>query len=589
MEGTHAALPMKQVCDNCRRRKLKCNRLCPCDRCQGALLRCTYTDILQRKGPKFRTFYPRSSTSSTGDESPQPNPIPTPPNSIILGDFDPGLSQTAHSFFSPGPRISPDDSGCEDFPKPQSPPSRLSAPVIVAHVNVYLKYLFPIMPVFSPAQVLADSGEPERLSPQRYAFLVALCAATHIQLKLDGPTDNGQSDEISGEDLLSEALRARSEYDLIETPSIDSLLTSFYLFASYGNLDKQDHAWYYLCQALFMAHTLGLHQESSYRAFDLIEAEERRRVFWLLFVTERAYALQQTKPVVLRNSIRKPEIFSGDDPILAYGFLNLINLFEKLTPDLYDWIIFGQGDELSGQALVNLTLRNLSYPISLEGVLETQQVDILVTQQWLRTAMWRLPTQLPLDKSPPIQDIILPHVPIKAGKLAMEVVCAASQAAIDSHGIGMLTVPNFQEQKLFDFGTSVADATRRMQPALATRIAASITDTRELLWGILISLSRIRGSQSHLFPILIEQSGDILGFESPTPSRTLPFSLSDEKRGATDDRWDDSEEGRAMGESKNQARNQQLHAATAQSTSSTCSSPSQIPGKIDFNDCNAIQ
>ncbi|EGE83832.2 C6 transcription factor [Blastomyces dermatitidis ATCC 18188] len=398
MEAIDATTPMKQVCDNCRRRKLKCNRLYPCDRCQSALLRCAYTDVLQRKGPKFRTVYPRSSASSIGDQSPRSYFFPTPPNSALSGDFDCSLThQFAPPFLLPGSMISTDDSSWNDTSNLQLAPTRLSPLVILAHVNVYLKYLFPIMPVIAPDQVLADSSEPECLSPQRYALLVALCAATHIQLKLDGPALHDRPDAgittvhdgtlISGEGLLSEALRARSDYDLIESPSIDSLLTSFYLLASYGNLDKQDHAWYYLCQALFMAHTLGLHQESSYRAFDAIEAEERRR-------STKAYALQQTKPVILRNSIRKPEIFGGDDPILAYGFLNLINLFEKFPPDLYDWITFRQGDELSGQALVNVILRDLSSPISLEGVLETQQVDILVTQQWLRTAMWKLPNPI---------------------------------------------------------------------------------------------------------------------------------------------------------------------------------------------------
>ncbi|PGH33181.1 hypothetical protein GX50_04023 [[Emmonsia] crescens] len=582
MDARGAKPPMKQVCDNCRRRKLKCNRRYPCDRCRSALLRCAYTDVLQRKGPKFRTFYPRSSASSTGDESPSPSSFSTPPNS---GDFDPSLPHhPTPPFFLPGPMISCDVSSWKDPPHLQLAPTRLSPLVILAHVNVYLKYLFPIMPVFKPDKVLADSCEPERLSPQRYAFLVALCAATHIQLKLDGPAYHDGSDEdltlvndeisISGEDLLSEALRARSEYDLIESPSIDNLLTSFYLFASYGNLDKQDHAWYYLCQALFMTHTLGLHQESSYCIFDASEAEERRRVFWLLFVTERAYALQQTKPVMLRNSIRKPEVVNGDDPILAYGFMNLINLFEKLTPDLYDWITFGQRDEISGQTLANITLCDLSSPISLEGVLETQQVDILITQQWLRTAMWRLP-QGSLQKSPAIQDIRSPHVPIKAGKSAMGVLCTASQAAVDSHGIGM-------EQKLFDLGTCVGYATRRMRPAIATHVAESIIDGKELLWGILMTLSRIRGSQSHLFPILLEQTGDILGVESPTVSRSLSPPPTHEKLSAKNDywqlvtaahRWDESEQDHTMGEPKNQQQNQQLHEAITEYIPDTYMSP----------------
>ncbi|ODH35400.1 hypothetical protein ACO22_02923 [Paracoccidioides brasiliensis] len=452
MDTPKVKTTMKQVCDNCRRRKLKCNRLYPCDRCRSALLCCAYTDVLQRKGPKFRTFYPRSSLSSPGNESPCSPSFPTPPHSTFSGDFDKSLPPLpAPPFLLPGPVISSDSSSWEYPPDPQPVSSRLSSLVILAHLNVYLKYLFPIMPVFKPDQVLADSSEPARLPPQRYAFLAALCAATHIQLKLDGPAQRDGSDKdptpiddgtlISGEDLLSEALRARLDYDLIDSPSIDNLLTSFYLFISYGNLERHHHAWYYLCQAIFMAHTLRLHQESSYSNFDAGEAEERRRVFWLLFVTERAYALQQTKPVMLRNSIRKPEVFNEDDPILAYGFLNLINLFEKLSPDLYDWIVSGQVDEASGQALANLIFRDLSSPMSLEGVLETQQIDILVTQQWLRAAMWKLPEREMFQKSFGSQGTLPSDLSIAARRSMMEVLEVASEAAIDSEGIG--TVHSF--------------------------------------------------------------------------------------------------------------------------------------------------
>lgn len=92
---------------------------------------------------------------------------------------------------------------------------------------------------------------------------------------------------MSGEELLAEAVRARKDCDPVDEMSIESLLTSFFLFAAYGNLDKQDHAWFYLCQATSMVFTLGLHRESTYSELSAEDAEEKRRIFWLLFVTER--------------------------------------------------------------------------------------------------------------------------------------------------------------------------------------------------------------------------------------------------------------------------------------------------------------
>lgn len=45
----------KQSCDNCRRRKTKCNRVRPCNNCERLSLSCSYYDIMQRKGRKPRT------------------------------------------------------------------------------------------------------------------------------------------------------------------------------------------------------------------------------------------------------------------------------------------------------------------------------------------------------------------------------------------------------------------------------------------------------------------------------------------------------------------------------------------------------
>ncbi|PYH96812.1 transcription regulator of maltose utilization [Aspergillus ellipticus CBS 707.79] len=396
---------------------------------------------------------------------------------------------------------------------------RLSPPVLLAHVNVYLKYLFPIMPVVRKEELQQDCHQPERLSPQRYAFLVALCTATHIQLKLDGTTPVSDTAHfqagidrhswMSGEELLAEAVRARKDCDPVDGMNVESLLTSFFLFASYGNLDRQDHAWFYLCQAISMVFTLGLHRESTYTELSVEEAEEKRRIFWLLFVTERGYALQQAKPVMLRNSIRKPQVLCSEDPILAYGFINLIGVFEKLTVNLYDWVSAGGIDGSSEIPPTSAIQSSLCNAISLEGVSEIQKVDILITQQWLQTVMWKLSMTRATQPGSRDEAVLPFHLPVLVGKAVMGTIGTASQGAVDAHGIGM-------EQKLFDLGTSVADVARSLGTKTSHRLTEAAVDPRELLWGILTTLSRIRGSQSYLFPSLLERCKGALDFTPPT-------------------------------------------------------------------------
>ncbi|KAL4803697.1 fungal-specific transcription factor domain-containing protein [Aspergillus unguis] len=533
--------PFKQACDNCRRRKIKCSRELPCDKCQRLFFTCSYGDVLRRKGPKFRTLYPLAPISplvarqqqlqytqqqypSEGEWLSDPTcypvggePIspafaageaqyPAPVLHESYGRLPPELVSSPESLHS----IS-DSPTAMLFPSPRT----LTAPILLAHINVYLKYMFPIMPVVRREELQQDCHHPERLSPQRYAFLAALCTATHIQLKLDGATPVADTSHLqtgdgsalmSGEDLLAEAVRARKDCDPIEDMNIESLLTSFFLFASYGNLDRQDHAWFYLCQATSMVFTLGLHREATYTELSTEEAELRRRVFWLLFITERGYAFQQSKPVMLRNSINKPQVLCSDDPILAYGFINLINVFESLSMNLYDWVSAGGRDGSSEMPPMSAAHASLSKPISLEGVTEIQKVDILVTQQWLQTMMWKLSIARASQPDSRNETVLPFHLPIQVGKAVLSVIAEASQGAVDAHGIGM-------EQKLFDLGVSVADVSRSLSTKAANRLTESLVSPRELLWGILSTLSRIRGSQSYLFPTLLERCKGTLDFD----------------------------------------------------------------------------
>ncbi|EAL89772.1 putative C6 transcription factor (AmyR) [Aspergillus fumigatus Af293] len=603
----------KQACDNCRRRKIKCSRELPCDKCSRLLLSCSYSDVLRRKGPKFRTLYPLapihpliSRSRDTLHYGPRQHtldkdflpeaggyPLGASPTSppFSLGDvqfnsqdFLDSLTRLAppELVSSPDSTNSISDPGtgqCSPFSR------RLTSPVLLAHVNVYFKYLFPIMPVVRKEGIQADCHQLERLSSRRYAFLASLCAATHIQLKFDGamgpPAFNTEAQSMmSGEELLAEAVRARKECDPVDEISIESLLTSFFLFACYGNLDKQEQAWFYLCQATSMIFTLGLHRDVAYSEFSPEEAEERRRVFWLLFITERGYALQQAKPVMLRNSIHKPQVLCSDDPILTYGFINLINMFEKLTPNLYDWISAGGGEGFCEMPPISSIQSSLCKPMSLDGVVEIQRVDILVTQQWLQAMIWKL-SMAHVSQPGSREDAVLPfHLPLLVGKAVMDVIGAASQGSIDAHGIGM-------EQKLFDIGMAVADVTRSLGSKASHHLAESAVDPRELLWGLLSILSRIRGSPSYLFPTLLNRSKSILGLDCSISMSNFLSLITAPPSGPTPSWRDQSQSRWDLLTAAEPETEESDHAASV--PVSVPASVSHIPSPMTFHDTHLLR
>jgi len=303
----------RQACDNCRARKTRCDRATPCSMCIDLAITCRYHDVLDRKGRKSGRGPVISQLRAAMNESPRHDHDQYHHSNLqsqCLSDFTilkipqgSCVSQApATSFDVSDPQVAIDGASmlsctaAGPFHEITEHPRRLSSTTLLAHIHVFLKHLFPIMPVVTAEELLRDGSRPESLSASRYASVTALCAATHIQLKLDGAermTDmqNHNVTEMMCQYtegfMLSCAVQARQEYDIIEDAGTDSLLSSFFLFAAYGNLDKHMHAWFYLSQSLAQCIALDLHDESTYLTLEPGDAELKRRIFWILFVTER--------------------------------------------------------------------------------------------------------------------------------------------------------------------------------------------------------------------------------------------------------------------------------------------------------------
>ncbi|KAJ5382555.1 transcriptional regulator family: Fungal Specific TF [Penicillium concentricum] len=502
------------ACDNCRRRKVRCNREQPCGKCQEVSLNCRYTSVARRKGPKGRsapvlsallssTSSPLESTlsaNSANDANLFPASFLEDQPILSLPEYRDFNIIGLHEIATPGVR------------------QRMSTVLLQAHVKIFLEHLFPIMPVLDANSITLDSLHPETLSPRRYALLLALCAATHLQLNLD-ESDGSTFEEASpsGQSLIDQALRALQEFDPLDMPHIDSVLTSFFLFSAYGNLDKHHHAWHYLSQSISFAHLLNLHQEESYLVPDPEAAELRRRIYWLLFITERAYALQRKMPITLRQSIQKPSVFTSDSPALAYGFVNLISVFEEIPASLYDWNISAgsNGDRAALFAVYHSVA--LSTPL-LSEYNETQKVDLMVTRQWLQIRLWNILNDQ-LTKTCDEVSVVPLDLPATAARSVMALMSTVSRKSANAHGIGI-------EQKLYDIGEAVCVLAHKLLPNNTGGGGKLYMDAQNVLCGLIDRLSDIRGSQSHLLAPLLQQSHDILGLGSLPPQLGFPSHLA---------------------------------------------------------------
>lgn len=187
-------------------------------------------------------------------------------------------------------------------------------------------------------QTIADMS----YSVEAYCLIAAFCAFMLIQpgivLKtaqaVQEPTSSTTNPKM-GNVLMEESVRLRKGYDYVEDPSINTIVTSFFLFGCCFGLNKHNSAWFHLREATTLAQILGMQDENSYVFDNVVETSRMRRLFWLLFVTERQVTMFKS-PIVLTDNISSVLLllpFPLIDPLLISSQFQSLCTTETSTVD----------------------------------------------------------------------------------------------------------------------------------------------------------------------------------------------------------------------------------------------------------------
>ncbi|KAL8955506.1 MAG: hypothetical protein Q9193_006672 [Seirophora villosa] len=424
----------KRACDACHRRKVRCNGQQACANCSQAGLACTYDAIPQKKGPK-------GSRAKVISE-------------LRLRE---GQKQAEHrrqeSYFNYGSQTS----------SPSSPiwPGLLSQDLIDACTDYYFKNMYPTMPILCQNQLWRLVAEMDG-STEAYSLLCSFCAfmliqpgietkAGHAIQALEGSFSNNTS---LGKTLLDVALRRRKAYDYIEKPSVNAVITSFFAFGCFFGLDKHNTAWFHLREATTLAQTIGMQDEKTYAGMDYEESARMRRLFWLLFVTERAYALQKHRPLSLHATIKLPS--AAEDPSRPIaGFLYMVNLYRPFD-DNFIGLWNKSRTDCSTLWLAHLQKQLTQALPAVLDCTDTQAADLRTSQHWLRTIVWQLSiTNGFLSSTSPDSSMTFTY-PIEVAKDLVAVTSQLSQRSMEVHGVGLLAKKK-QIEKLFDVACTLID------------------------------------------------------------------------------------------------------------------------------------
>jgi Fungal specific transcription factor domain len=292
-------------------------------------------------------------------------------------------------------------------------------------------------------------------SPEQYGLITAICAVVILQPELLEPVSDGPflaADAPSCEFFVQETLRAREFCNYIDQPTLASVQTSFFLFAALFCLDKDNSAWFYLREAMTLLQLQSLDEETTYvKLPDDQYATNCRRTFWLLFITERAYALQRNRPITLKRTINLPTANPGSESTILHGFLDLVSLFQNVDNNLLSlWNLSSVYLATPAHHLTRLqNILKFALPDVCQRT-EIQQADLLISRQWLRIMVWRLCVIKGLLSSSPTSDCLSFQYPIDIARGVVVVSHLLSPKTFEAHGVGIL-------EKVFDIGCSLAD------------------------------------------------------------------------------------------------------------------------------------
>lgn len=510
--------PVKKACDACHRRKVKCSGGQPCNNCGATSLQCTYLSIPQKKGPKGS----RAKVISEIRDTQQHHP---PPPQLAQHPQGPLITPPAQARNEPSPF---------NFNSPLSPslgrtPGLLSRETIDECLAFFFEHLYPTIPIFNHDKFPDLIYGHGSVQPEAYCLVASLCAFVMIQPGMTLNVSGALGVSYAGEPpqnrygfanmLLEDVLRVRSGRDYVEQPALITVQTSFLLFCSYFTLEKQNSCWYYLREASTLAQLMKMHDESSYFAGDAAENLWKRRTFWLLLLTERAYAMERHRTLSLHPTIELPPMEESEQDVIS-GFVHLTKLFCCIDDDFMAlWNKTKSDCSPEWISRLQARLRDV-LPQHLHAT-EHQVADIRITQQWLKIMVWQLSVAHGHISSHPQDSALSFTYPIEVAKELVFDIENLSLASMEVHGVGLI-------EKLFDIACTLMDVMTCV-PLGDPNVQSK---PKEYLSAVLQLVAQLRGGASRYLPLLAARVKEFPNLAPP--AQQMPLNIKQGYAGASD-------------------------------------------------------
>ncbi|KAK9239890.1 hypothetical protein V1525DRAFT_397047 [Lipomyces kononenkoae] len=549
-----------RTCDQCSFRKVKCDRQHPCSKCKALGFECSYDKPRRKKGPAGKRIGLLRS-ERTGQPWQQQLTVvaspdePSPPTDYLALPYFPSDPRTPLSLICPTPSEDPAFNlssfsvssylPAVSYPTPsprsistdlvllQQSASTFAWPAIVTDeeinslINAYFSRTEKFLPVVHKSTFLSRLQAHEHTRNIHFGSLVlTMCAFTLLQPIMQH--DEAESNEKrvfkermqTAQSMISAAVSMRdSDATFAENPTLDSVLMSFFLFSCFFNCQMHHAAWFRLQEAVTLAEIMGLQgkREGWKEVISDHEREQRLRVYWVLAVTERAYALQRHHSLIRTTastgkagSILAPNLFFN---LSAAGLDKMVELYKVVDAELIDcWngrcaTANGPCTKMSAERALSMHKMvanaydhdtfNPDCPLD-----ETQRADLAISQQWLHNRLWQLCLShgvLNVDSTTATdhRELSLTYA-CDIAQRTIGICRSLSMESMEVHGIGIM-------EKLYDIASSVVGLISCFPWIEGQRNRDRQPSDREILNQYIAVLATFRGGQHpYLIPLMTE-------------------------------------------------------------------------------------
>ncbi|WWD17900.1 hypothetical protein CI109_102345 [Kwoniella shandongensis] len=228
---------------------------------------------------------------------------------------------------SPNDQVSPSVALSEASVPPSTTIESILPRDLALHtIHLYFEHIWSIIPFIHRPSFMADLiAHEEEKRPIFFAIIMAMIATTLIHVpKSYFPIPAESVRKLSDRCLKACYAVTRREMD---EPNVDLICIKYLLIVvhnKHGNVGLEASAF---GEAQYLAISLGLHQEDTYYGLNPIEAERRRRVWFLIYNADKFEAISRSKPILLRSDeFMGPESTKfptelDDKSITTHGYL----------------------------------------------------------------------------------------------------------------------------------------------------------------------------------------------------------------------------------------------------------------------------